>query len=330
MGLVGHKSVMQTIHSLGKRRWAGTLAVAASWMIFAVSCGAQSAAASPPVSAPEKEVNLLFVGSSFLAGAGSQLELVQAMLVSKGWRVNASKCTSAGMGCVFAYAHNLGHMAASEKERLGKGQLTQETWNKTCGGRKGGLTKVIQSRPSWDYLILDTYGSIGAPDFEEALAGIAQQVRDHSPKCQIILYVVWGNPKRSPEERRASSKICYELAKKYHLWAAPCGLALMDGYNLRPELTFYRPKEAPNFFHSGYNGGYICASVLFAMITGSSPVGLPSTLKVHPTYMFPEEDVKDRPNPNSLLDFVTEPSVAQFLQELAWKTYQAELPAAKP
>jgi len=270
--------------------------------------------------------NILFVGSSYIASAGSQRELVGALLKSKEIPADCDQHTGAGMGCVCAWFHNLGKMTADEMKRKDSGKL-DDRMAKEVEGRTGKFTAKLKSRPRWDFVVIDTYGSPAAPDFPEAVAGFVKDIRAHSPNCNIILYSVWPGKKGTKEQAQEIFQRCIEQAKQHSIWVATTGPALFEASVERPDLKLHRSDTDG---HPGMHGGYINACSLFALLTGQSPVGLPSKFTVGATYDFPPKSQAERPKQGEKVDYSLSESDARFLQEVAWKVYQREIRNTKP
>jgi hypothetical protein len=169
----------------------------------------------------------------------------------------------------------------------------------------------------WDYVVMDawqfTRGVTDAPAFPDAVAAFVKQVRAHSPRCKIILFP-WWIPSGRDATNEGVMKVfqsCVEAARQNDIWVATTGPAFMDARLARPDL---RVTVSEQDAHPGIHGAYINACSLFAILTGQSPVGLPATPKI----------------PTRGRDFTITSDDAKYLQELAWKIYQRELPHTKP
>jgi hypothetical protein len=151
------------------------------------------------------------------------------------------------------------------------------------------------------------------PDFPRAVADFVKQVRAHSPHCKIILFPWWipRGPTATNEGVMEVFHRCVEQARRNDIWVATTGPAFMEARLERPDLHVTVSKADA---HPGIHGAYINACSLFAIITGQSPVGLPSTLRI------PGRDVT----------FTIAQDDARYLQDVAWKVYQREIKKTKP
>jgi hypothetical protein len=176
------------------------------------------------------------------------------------------------------------------------------------------VDQMLNSRRDWDYVIMDAWqfqrGATDAPGFPDAVTAFVKEVRAHSPQCQIILFP-WWIPSGRDATNEGVMKVferCVEAARPHDIWVATTGPAFMEARLARPDL---RVTVSDQDAHPGIHGAYINACSLFAILTGESPVGLPTTLKI---------PGKDPP---------IAPDDAKYLQELAWKVYQRELKHTK-
>jgi hypothetical protein len=159
-------------------------------------------------------------------------------------------------------------------------------------GKYPQLDKVgamLSSKPVWDYVVMDAWhlgrgpGEGGRasvpPEFPKAVAAFVKQVRAHSPKCKIILFPWWipGGPKATNEGAMEVFDSCVEQAKLNKIWVATTGPAFMKAHLERPGLSISQSKTDA---HPGIHGAYLNACSLFALITDTSPVGLPAELRI--------------------------------------------------
>jgi hypothetical protein len=178
------------------------------------------------------------------------------------------------------------------------------------------LDRMLSSRV-WDYVIMDAWqfkrGATDAPGFPDAIAAFVKQVRAHSPRCKIILFPWWipAGPDATNDGVLKVFQRCVEAARQNEIWVATTGPAFMEARLARPDL---RVTVSEQDAHPGVHGVYINACSLFAILTGESPAGLPAAFKLTGRYR----------------DFTIAAEDAKYLQELAWKVYQRELPHTKP
>lgn len=177
------------------------------------------------------------------------------------------------------------------------------------------LKRLLSSEKAWDYVIMDAWqfkrGSTESPGFPEATAEFVKSFRDHSPKCEIILFP-WWLPQNSATNEDVMQVFhdCVDAARPHGIRVATTGPAFQEARLARSDL---RITVSSQDAHPGIHGGYINACSLIAILTGESPVGLPAALKA------PRQK-----------EFSIEVEDAKYLQELAWKVYQRELKHTKP
>jgi hypothetical protein len=224
-----------------------------------------------------KRKNLLIIGASSLISPLGQPQLVGALLASKGTPMNVE-----------------GRFFGTET-----------------------VDRMLSSKQAWDYVIMDAWqfrrGRTEPPEFPDAVAAFAKQVRAHSPDCKIILFPWWipRGPEATNEGVMKVFHCCVEAAKQNDIWVATTGPAFMEARLERPDL---RVTVSEQDAHPGIHGAYLNACSLFAILTGESPVGLPATLKI----------------PGRDKDLTITPDDAKYLQELAWKVYRREIKNTKP
>jgi hypothetical protein len=177
------------------------------------------------------------------------------------------------------------------------------------------LKRLLSSEEAWDFVIMDAWqfkrGSTASPEFGDATAEFVRRFREHSPKCQIILFP-WWLPQNSAtnEDVMKVFHACVEAARPHGIQVATTGPAFQEARLARPDLQITVSRQDA---HPGIHGGYINACSLMAILSGDSPVGLPATLKG------PGQE-----------EFRIEADDAKYLQELAWKVFQRELLHTNP
>jgi hypothetical protein len=194
--------------------------------------------------------------------------------------------------------------------------------------RLDAVNEVLGSTKKWDYVVMDAW-HLGReqvekdparasvpPGFPKAVSAFVKEVRAHSPGCKIILFPWWipRGPKVTNEGAMEVFRSCVEQAKANKIWVATTGPAFMEARLERPDLKVTKSKTDA---HPGKEGAYINACSLYAIITGKTPVGLPSTLEMKST------DGKKESLAIAADD-------AGYLQKLAWKVYQREIKNTKP
>jgi hypothetical protein len=194
--------------------------------------------------------------------------------------------------------------------------------------RLDAVNEILGSTRKWDYVVIDAW-HLGReqvekdparasvpPEFPNAVAAFAKQVRAHSPGCKIILFPWWipRGPKVTNEGAMEVFRSCVEQAKANGLWVATTGPAFMEARLERPDLKI---TVSATDAHPGKEGAYINACSLYAIITDKSPVGLPATLEITSTA-------------GEKQSVALAPDDAKYLQGLAWKVYQREIKNTRP
>ena len=274
-----------------------------------------------------KELAILFIGNSMSAAAGGQQELVTAQLRSQGWTIKMAKSYGPGMTLAGHWYNNLGQLdiwrrvqIENKLERLADLKEFDEEYELAWQNeqdrrewflkRKGMFDAALAQQVHWDFVVLQISGKEPLdPEYyqtHEAALWLLNQIRAHSADTKIILYVPWPY---ACHEDKVSQYITFrkQMVEQYQLYTSiPIIEARSYARVTRPKLAIHR---SPGNHHPGYDGGYLIANLLYIAITGESPVGLPNTLQVAETYDFK----------GTKFSIATEN--AQFLQEIAWKSY---------
>ena len=138
--------------------------------------------------------------------------------------------------------------------------------------------------------------------------------------------MVWSS-QNDPDRQKVISASCREGAKRLGLVLAPAGEAAWKLRAQRDDVQLYRTAKDS---HPGYDGGYLVACTLFAAITDTSPVGLPTTLQLPASYDFPVPvRTPDRAakvkalGPGPTYPLVVGKDKGAALQKVAWECYRA-------
>lgn len=121
-------------------------------------------------------------------------------------------------------------------------------------------------------------------------------------EIQVVVFYPWSSAVDSASEKERLDRMIHQLGWQEDLTIVPVGPAWQAALNSRPDLELY----ASDGIHPSALGVYLSASVLYASITGESPLDNPVYTSIG--FDAPDEIVK--------LDGDT----IQFLQTIAWET----------
>jgi hypothetical protein len=119
---------------------------------------------------------------------------------------------------------------------------------------------------------------------------------------QVVVFYPWGSAVDAITEKERLDRMVHQLGWQEDLAIVPVGPAWQAALNSRPDLKLY----ANDGIHPSALGVYLSACVLYASITGESPLDNPVYTSIG--FDAPDEIVK--------LDGDT----IQFLQTIAWET----------
>ena len=222
------------------------------------------------------ETRILFVGNSYTY-FWNLPQSVQSMAVSQGYSYTIRQSTAGGS--------NLGQHWRGEKS----------------------LESVEMIRSGeYDVIILQDHSmqAINHPDslmiYMEKLGALAEE-----QEAESYLYMTWSrewNPFMLDQIKTRYTEASASLKANI----VPVGPAWDLSRELRPDLQLYHPDGS----HPSPTGTYLSACVMFSVLTGQSPVGLPARLTS-----------KDIHGEKLYLNIQTEEN-ALFLQQVAWQIVQ--------
>lgn len=187
----------------------------------------------------------------------------------------------------------------------------------------GHLPGLVSDGPSgrggWDWVVLqeqstlgaDTYdpetGALGSPDaFHGATRELVAMIR--AEEAQPMLYMTWAKD-AFPAQSSALAQAYQGIGTELGVNVAPVGEAWAEVRRLRPDLSLYVSDGS----HPNAAGSYLAACVIYAAVTGRSPVGAPRELTGSPW------SVAGPVESSSPTILVSLPEAdAAFLQEVAW------------
>ncbi|MCH2170630.1 hypothetical protein MK489_07580 [Myxococcota bacterium] len=282
------------------------------------------ASSGPPI---ERPLHILFLGNSYTASAGGQPNLVAELLTASGRSVKTSEFTAGGETLRGHLATNRGEVppwraaetrkrarAAAATGRSGSLDRARDAQTLEFAAQAGQLDAAVEAGAPWNYAVLQPGKGLLAPDaygLPGALAEVATRIRTTSPDATLVLYAAWADPLDGDDQPHVDTG-ARKLARDNTLVFAPVGTAMHRAWAERPDLDLFVDPGDP---HPGRDGAYLIACVLFAALTGESPVGLPSHLDT--TYVvFPN---LERLRRTITFDLPTED--ARYLQKVAWSAY---------
>ena len=229
-----------------------------------------------PEFAPSAPFDILIYGNSYTS-ANNLANLVQDGMVSGGVTTNVDSLTGGGM-TLDGHSQNA--------------QSSGHSWNTT-----------LNDGTAWDYVVLQDQSQIpglyrNTAYWQDSLAGA--QVLDGFAEdvgAESILMMTWGRRNGdsnnqvlypdflSMQERLEDGYIDYRdnlSTPNRDVWIAPVGLAFKHVYE-NVQSSGATPENSGNLFydlytgdgsHPSLSGSYLASCVLYATITGNSPVGL--------------------------------------------------------
>jgi len=188
------------------------------------------------------------------------------------------------------------------------------------GHLPGAFGEGGSNAPHWDAVVLqeqsalattlDTLtGRLGSPeDFQDAVRDLEPIVRGLG--ATPVLYMTWAK-ERWPAQIDQLSAAYRGIGEELDLPVAPVGLAWARALDRRPDLALHLADGS----HPTPAGSYLAACVIYATLTGTSPVGAPREIWGDP---WTGAGLVDPPTGTPTLLVSLTPRDAAFLQEIAW------------
>ena len=295
----------------------------------------QAVSGKAAIGTSAETLDILLIGNSYTASAGGQKNLLDVFLKARGQTPDIHTYIRAGETLQGFVLKNSGTEELGLWEQRGLERQTTEEAKAAYKERilesrrkdKGGLDEAI-GKKEWDVVVIQVWTGASMPealDFQNSLTQIVDKIRAKSADARIVLYMVWCS-QDSPDKQEVISQSCSEGAKRLELVVAPAGEAAWEVLSERDDVQMFRTEKDS---HPGYDGGYLIACALFAAITDTFPVGLPTTLSLPASYDFPipvrtperNEKIKELgPGPKYTMDAGAEKGAA--MQAAAWKSYE--------
>lgn len=200
----------------------------------------------------------------------------------------------------------LSESAPADRPRIKTGRYVaggaslQSLWE---AGEEAGKPRALIASEKWDFVVIqEHYQFYTKPDSFTKYARLFDElIRKNGSKT--LLYCTASIDSLYPDGFLKLYDMELALAKELKVPIAPAGKAWLQLWGASPtpeqRLALYHADKA----HPGQKGSYLNACVLYAFITGSSPVGLTNRIPKQPE------------------ETVTAAEAKQY-QEAAWKVYQ--------
>lgn len=184
---------------------------------------------------------------------------------------------------------------------------------------------TVAAEKAWDAIVLQEQSALGTPlmdsisgklgssrGFHEAVRGLVPNI--HQTGADAVLYMTWAK-KRWPDQISDLQEAYGSVGVELGIPVAPVGTAWDLALRRRPDLDLHLGDGS----HPTPTGSYLAACVLYATLTGRSPVGAPREVEGLP-WNYSGVMASDRPTV-----LVTLPAEdAEFLQHLAWEVVTGE------
>jgi len=147
-------------------------------------------------------------------------------------------------------------------------------WGHHWKGERNLNTKEIIADGDFDIVVLQNH-SLSTIDRPDSLMRYGQLLNDQIKQsgADTYLYMTWAR-EWDPYMIDTIKEKYTALAEKINARLVPVGLAWNRAKELRPDIQLYFPDGS----HQSSLGTYLSACVFYGIITGKSPVGLPSNL----------------------------------------------------
>jgi hypothetical protein len=263
--------------------------VAAVFALLAITSGA--------CQAPRDTVDILYVGNSYVY-FNNLPDLVEG--ISRGLEGPILRGT----------AHT--HGGATLRRHLEDGHLP------------GVLSEGPINGGDWDWVMLQeqstlgtTYdpgsGVLGSPDaFHAATRELVGMVRAEG--ARPALYMTWAK-EAFPAQSETLSRAYRSIAVEVGVPVAGVGEAWAEVSRARPELNLHISDGS----HPNAVGSYLAACVIYATVTGQSPLGAPREIAGAPWDFAGRVESSE---PTILVSL--SPADAEFLQSVAWQAVSAQ------
>lgn len=266
--------------------------------ILVVAGLAGLAAPSVRCEAPRDTLDVLFVGNSYVY-FNDLPAMVEAIAAARDGPV------------VRAVAHTHGGMTL--RRHLEDGHLPAL------------LSGVPEDGGDWDVVVLQEQSALGAPydpdvgvlSSPEAFYGAARDLAKmiRADGATPALYMTWAK-EAFPEQSQPLSQAYRSIGAELDATVAPVGEAWAEVHRVRPGFGLHVADGS----HPNPAGSYLAACVIYAALTGTSPVGAPRELTGAP---WDYSGVVESESPTILVSLSA--ADAEFLQAIAWEVVSARM-----
>lgn len=277
------------------------------------------AAVAEANSTPPKKMDVVTIGASFWSAGGAGCKVLKAMLESRGYKVETASSRGNPAGFyTFQCFRDGKESELSPSQQTEKAQKQAEKDVKNC-------LEEVGAKP-WDFVCFQAHSSEPFTDPEGIrLSAYIEGIRSKmAPNGKLVACSTWVK-EPGKQNYEAIRKYYSGVAEKYGTLLAPSGDAFEIVEKERKDIPIFR-SDCPEFQakkpgkidrHPSIYGQYLNCCVVFATITGESPVGLPAEL---PGIV---DDFEDKEGGGLKLPMKLAPETAKYLQETAWKVVQA-------
>lgn len=184
------------------------------------------------------------------------------------------------VGNSYTYFWNLPQVTAAMMKAQKQAFTTQQStaggahWGHHWRNERGLQTKRKIQEGDYDIIVLQNHSrsTIDRPDSLMHFGGLFDQMIKKSG-AETYLYMTWARSWDPYMQAPIKAKYM-ELAEKIGATIVPVGPAWERARSLRPDLEFYDPDGS----HPSALGTYLTACVFYGVLTGESPIGLPTRL----------------------------------------------------
>ena len=230
------------------------------------------------------------------------------------------------VGDSYTYVNNLGDMLAGIAAGIRGGPAIAPTLAARGGVPLGwhlanGPALMLIAERQWDHVVLQEHSLLGGyiidgeprmmPPrlFHESARQLVQRVRDR--KAAPIFLMTWPRRGREAIEEPILTNAYLDIGRELNVPVAAVGTAFKEVASRQLGVDLL----ARDGGHPSPAGTYLAACLLYASMTGRSPVGAPAIIQGHP-YSRNGDNV-DSTRQVTLAELT--PAIAAQLQQLAWE-----------
>jgi hypothetical protein len=169
----------------------------------------------------------------------------------------------------------------------------------------GRALERIRTELPWNVIVLQNASTNPVAErayFDEYGRKFVEYIREHTT-AEPVFYMTWAR-KLAPDDQATVTQAYCRLGVDMNVKVAPVGIAVDQWMKANPNVALLRDDRAS---HPNELGAYLAACVLYATITGQSPVGQISRIEGHNWLT----------QTNLLAD--VDPAMARRLQQHAWR-----------